>query len=105
MLVVHVHVRVKPEHLDGFLAETRRNATASLQEPGVRRFDVLQDEADETHVVLGEVYVDQAAADAHKQTAHYARWQGAVAEMMVEPRTSITYSNMFPDDAGWELPR
>jgi autoinducer 2-degrading protein len=101
MLVVHVHIRVKPEHLDGFLAETRRNASASLQEPGVRRFDVLQDEADETHVVLGEVYVDQAAADAHKQTAHYARWQDAVAEMLTEPRTRTRYASVFPAEDGW----
>ena len=101
MLVVHVHIRVKPEHLDGFLAETRRNASASLQEPGVRRFDVLQDEADETHVVLGEVYVDQAAADAHKQTAHYARWQDAVAGMMAEPRTRARFTAVFPGEDGW----
>ena len=101
MLVVHVHVRVKPEHLDGFLAETRRNASASLQEPGVRRFDVLQDEADETHVVLTEVYVDQAAADAHKQTAHYARWQDAVARMMAEPRTRARFASVFPGEDGW----
>ena len=101
MLVVHVHIRVKPEHLDGFLAETYRNASASLQEPGVRRFDVLQDEADETHVVLGEVYVDQAAADAHKQTAHYARWQDAVAEMMAEPRNRTRFTSVFPAEDGW----
>ena len=101
MLVVHVHVRVKPEHLDGFLAETQRNASASLREPGVRRFDVLQDEADGTHVVLNEVYLDQAAADAHKQTAHYARWQDAVAEMMTEPRTRTRFLSVFPDEDGW----
>src|SRR4051812_18026382 len=87
MLVVQVHVRVKPEQLEAFLAETERNAAASLEEPGVRRFDVLQDETDDAHVVLNEVYVDQAAADAHKRTAHYARWQDAVAGMMAEPRT------------------
>jgi autoinducer 2-degrading protein len=101
MLVVHVHIRVKPEHLDGFLTESRRNAASSLQEPGVRRFDVLQDEADETHVVLNEVYADQAAADAHKQTSHYARWQEAVAEMMAEPRTRTRFTSVFPDEAGW----
>ena len=101
MLVIHVHIRVKPEHLDVFLAETRRNASASLQEPGVRRFDVLQDETDATHVVLGEVYVDQAAADAHKQTAHYARWQDAVAEMMAQPRTRTRYTSVFPAEDGW----
>ena len=101
MLVVHVHVRVKPEDLRAFLDQTRRNAAASLEEPGVRRFDVLQDEADETHVVLTEVYVDQAAADAHKQTAHYARWQDAVAGMMSESRTRTRFTSVFPAEDGW----
>jgi quinol monooxygenase YgiN len=101
MLVVHVHIRVKPENLDAFLAETRRNAAASLEEPGVRRFDVLQDEADDAHVVLNEVYVDQAAADAHKQTSHYARWQETVADMMTEPRTRARFTSVFPGEDGW----
>ena len=101
MLVVHVHVQVKPDDLEAFLAETRRNAAASVQEPGVRRFDVLQEEGDKTHVVLTEVYVDQSAADAHKETAHYARWRAAVAAMMAEPRASTGFSAVFPDDDGW----
>jgi len=101
MLVVHVHVNVKPEHLDAFLAETRRNAAASLEEPGVRRFDVLQAEGDGTHVVLNEVYVDQSAADAHKKTAHYARWRDAVGAMMAEPRTSTRFVSVFPAGDGW----
>jgi (4S)-4-hydroxy-5-phosphonooxypentane-2,3-dione isomerase len=101
MLVVHVHVHVKPDDLDAFLAETRRNAAASLEEPGVRRFDVLRDDADPTHVVLNEVYVDQAAADAHKQTAHYARWREAVAGMMAQPRSSTRFTAVFPAGGGW----
>ncbi len=101
MLVVHVHVRVRPEDLEAFLAETRRNAAASLQESGVRRFDVLQDEGDAGHLVLNEVYVDQPAADAHKQTAHYARWRDAVAGMMAEPRTSTRFAAVFPGESGW----
>jgi autoinducer 2-degrading protein len=102
MLVVHVHVRVVPDRLEEFLAETRRNAEASLQEPGVRRFDVLQDEADAGHFVLAEAYVDQAAADAHKQTAHYARWRDAVADMMAEPRQPTRFGAVFPSEpARW----
>ncbi len=101
MLVVHVHVRVKPDDVEAFLAESRRNAAASLQEPGVRRFDVLQDEGDPAHVVLNEVYVDQAAADAHKQTDHYARWRDAVADMMAQPRSSTRFAAAFPEEQGW----
>jgi (4S)-4-hydroxy-5-phosphonooxypentane-2,3-dione isomerase len=101
MLVVHVHVRVKPEDLEAFLVETRRNAAASLDEPGVHRFDVLQEEGDAAHMVLTEVYVDQSAADAHKQTSHYARWRDAVAGMMAEPRTSARFAAVFPSEDGW----
>ena len=101
MLVVHVHVHVLPGDLEAFLAETRRNSQASLQEPGVRRFDVLQDEADPAHVVLDEVYVDQAAADAHKQTEHYARWRDTVAGMMAQPRSSTRFTAVAPAEDGW----
>ena len=101
MLVVHVHVRVKPDDVEAFLAESRRNAAASLQESGVRRFDVLQDEGDPAHVVLNEVYVDRAAADAHKQTDHYAQWRDAVADMMAQPRSSTRFTALFPEEQGW----
>jgi autoinducer 2-degrading protein len=101
MLVVHVHVHVRPDDVETFLAETRRNAAASLQEPGVRRFDVLQDEGDPAYVVLTEVYVDQAAADAHKQTPHYARWRDAVAGMLAQPRASTRFAAVFPAEDGW----
>src|SRR5690349_8362539 len=98
MLVVHVHVHVKPEDVDAFLAATRANAAASVQEPGVRRFDVLRAEDDPASVVLSEVYVDQAAADAHKQTAHYATWRDAVAPMMAQPRSSARFTSVFPTE-------
>ncbi len=102
MLVVHVHARVGPERVEDFLAATLVNAQASLGEPGVLRFDVIQDQADPAHVVLVEVYRDEDAAAAHKQTPHYAAWRDAVAEMMAEPRASARFSAVFPaGDAGW----
>lgn len=102
MLVVHISIRVLPDRLEEFLAETRRNAEASVQEPGIRRFDVLQDEADPAHVVLTEVYLDDAAVDAHRQTAHYARWRDAVEDMMAEPRQRTRFAAVFPTDpAQW----
>jgi len=102
MLVVHVHVRIRPGQVGDFLAATLVNARASLAEPGVLRFDVVQDEADAAHVVLVEVYRDADASAAHKLTPHYAAWRDAVAEMMAEPRASTRFSAVFPpDDASW----
>src|SRR5215472_3471903 len=102
MLVVHVHARVWPGRVEDFLAATLVNAQASLAEPGVLRFDVIQDEADPAHVVLVEVYRDAEAPAAHKLTPHYAAWRDAVAEMMAEPRASDKFSAVFPADGeGW----
>jgi (4S)-4-hydroxy-5-phosphonooxypentane-2,3-dione isomerase len=103
MLVVHVHVRILPGRTAEFLAATLVNARASLGEPGVLRFDVIQDQADPEHVVLVEVYRDADASVAHKATPHYAVWRDAVAEMMAEPRQSTRFSAVFPDGVqGWE---
>jgi (4S)-4-hydroxy-5-phosphonooxypentane-2,3-dione isomerase len=96
VLVVHVHVSVQPDRVDEFLAATDRNARASLEEPGVVRFDVLQDQADPTHVVLVEVYRDEGAAAAHKETSHYATWRDAVADLMARPRESMKFAAVFP---------
>jgi (4S)-4-hydroxy-5-phosphonooxypentane-2,3-dione isomerase len=102
MLVVHVHVRIRPGQADDFLAATLVNARASLGEPGVLRFDVLRDQADPEHVVLVEVYRDADASAAHKLTPHYATWRDTVAEMMAEPRQSVRFAAVFPAAAeGW----
>ena len=102
MLVVHVHVRIRPERIGDFLAATVINARASLAEPGVLRFDIIQDQVDPAHVVLVEVYRDDEASAAHKQTQHYATWRDAVADMMAEPRASVRYSAVFPvATGGW----
>ena len=102
MLVVHVHVHVKPECLEAFKAATLANARESLKEPGVVRFDVVQQQEDPTRFVLVEVYRDaEDAPAAHKQTPHYARWRETVEHMMAEPRSYMKYHNIFPADAGW----
>ena len=92
MLVVHVQVRVRPDRVDEFVAATLANARASVQEPGVVRFDVVQDKADPAHVVLVEVYRDDDASAAHKATAHYATWRDTVADLMAKPRESTRFS-------------
>src|ERR1051325_1003922 len=88
MLIVHVHVHVKPESVEAFKQATLANARASRQEPGVARFDVLQQQDDPTRFVLVEIYRDANAAVAHKETPHYPVWRDAVASMMAEPRFS-----------------
>jgi (4S)-4-hydroxy-5-phosphonooxypentane-2,3-dione isomerase len=101
MLVVHVHVHVKPGALTAFLQATLANARESLKEPGIARFDVVQQQDDPTRFVLVEVYRTTEAPAAHKETQHYQLWRDAVASMMVEPRASVKFTNLFPDDRQW----
>ena len=97
MLMVHVHVHVKPECVEAFTEATRLNARLSLLEPGVLCFDVLQQQDDPTRFVLVEVYRDAEAAAAHKETPHYPVWRDAVAPMMAEPRFSVKFNKLYPD--------
>lgn len=101
MLIVHVHVHVKPEFVDEFRRATIENARSSVQEPGIARFDVVQRQDDASRFVLIEVYRSPDAAAAHKETAHYAKWRDAVAAMMAEPRSSVKYDAVYPDAQGW----
>ena len=101
LLVVHVHVHVKPEHAEAFREATLANARESVKEPGIARFDVMQDNEDPTRFVLVEAYRTPQAPAAHKETAHYLAWRDTVAPMMAEPRSSRKFVNRFPDDAGW----
>jgi (4S)-4-hydroxy-5-phosphonooxypentane-2,3-dione isomerase len=101
MLVVHVHVQVKSECVDAFRLATAANARASLAEPGIARFDVVQQNDDPTRFILVEAYHTEDATARHKETAHYAKWRDAVAPMMAIPRTSVKFTNVFPDDADW----
>ena len=101
MLIVLVHVHVKPEFVDAFREASIENARNSVQEPGVARFDVIQQSDDASRFVLFEVYRTPEAAAQHKETRHYAVWRDTVANMMAEPRSSVKYSNAFPGDEGW----
>jgi len=101
MFVVHVLVQVKADRVEEFIQASLENARNSIQEPGVARFDVVQQQDDKTRFVLVEVYRKPEDALKHKETAHYAKWRDTVADMMAEPRKGIKYDNLFPDDAGW----
>ena len=103
MLVVHVFVHVKPEFVEAFKAATVENARNSVQEPGIARFDVVQQADDPNRFVLVEVYRTADDPARHKETAHYATWRDTVAEMMAEPRSAVKYVNVFPDESGWDM--
>jgi quinol monooxygenase YgiN len=101
MNIVLVHVHVKAEFVDAFKQASLENASNSVKEEGIARFDVIQQTDDPTRFILVEVYRTVEAQSAHKETAHYLKWRDTVAEMMAEPRQGIKYSNIFPDDHGW----
>jgi len=101
MLILHVFVHVKPEFIDAFKAASVENARNSILEPGVARFDVLQQDGDAARFVLVEVYRTAEGPARHKETAHYQAWRDTVAPMMAEPRSSVKYANVFPPEVGW----
>src|SRR5437016_5813965 len=101
MLIVLVHVRVLPDSVDAFKNATQANANASRREPGIVRFDAIQQLDDLSRFVLIEVYRTPEAAAAHKETEHYKTWRDTVAPMMAEPRNGVKYSNVDPGDGDW----
>ncbi|MEY2816807.1 MAG: hypothetical protein RL275_270 [Chloroflexota bacterium] len=101
MNIVLVHVHVKPEFVDAFKQASLENASNSVKEEGIARFDVIQQVDDPTRFILVEVYKTAEAQSAHKETAHYLKWRDTVADMMAEPRQGVKYSNVFPEDSGW----
>lgn len=103
MFIVHVFVHTKSDCIESFKDATIINATNSLEEPGIARFDVIQQQEDPTRFVLVEVYRSPEDPGLHKETDHYKQWRDTVADMMAEPRTSIKYNNIFPDEKGWAV--
>jgi quinol monooxygenase YgiN len=101
MQIVLVHVSVKSQFVEAFKQASIENASHSIKEAGVARFDVIQQTEDPTKFILVEVYKTAEAPAAHKETSHYARWRDTVAEMMSEPRQGIKYNNIFPGDDRW----
>lgn len=103
MFIVHVFIHVKPECINDFKTATLANVNNSLKEPGIARFDFLQD-ADPNRFALIEVYRTTEDALKHKETPHYMVWRDTVAHMMAEPRSSVKYTNITPDENGWDSP-
>jgi len=102
MFIAHVFVHVKEDQVEAFKAATIENAQNSVQEPGIARFDVIQEQDDPTRFVLVEVYRTAEDPARHKDTAHYLKWCDTVADMMTEPRSAIKYNNVYPGENGWD---
>jgi (4S)-4-hydroxy-5-phosphonooxypentane-2,3-dione isomerase len=103
MLIVHVHVKVKPDCIEAFKEAAIANASQSIKEPGIARFDVVQQADDPTRFVLVEAYRSVEATTAHKATAHYVAWRDRMESLMAEPRFSVKYSEVFPREEGWKV--
>jgi len=101
MFIVHVQVHVKPELVEDFRRASLENASKSIKEPGIARFDVIQQSDDPTRFLLVEVYRTPEDPARHKETSHYQNWRDKVENMMAEPRKSIKYTNIFPADREW----
>ena len=102
MIIAHVFVLVKEDRIEDFIGATIENAQNSLKEPGIARFDFIQEQEDPTRFVLVEVYRTPEDPAKHKETEHYKTWRDTVADMMAEPRTAIKYLNVYPDEMGWD---
>lgn len=102
MYIAHVFVRVKPDFIEAFKKATIENAKNSVNEPGVARFDFVQQLDDPTRFVLVEVYRTANDPARHKETTHYQKWRDTVAEMMAEPRSAIKFTNVHPGEKGWD---
>jgi quinol monooxygenase YgiN len=102
MFIVHVFAHVKEDSIEDFKQATLENARNSVKEPGIARFDVVQQQDYPTRFILVEAYRTPEDPARHKETGHYRKWRDTVTDMMAEPRTSIKLTNVFPDDEGWD---
>ncbi len=101
MIMVHVYAHIKPEFVEAFKAACIENGSHSIQEPGIARFDVIQQVDDPNRFMLIEVYRSEEASAKHRETAHFKKWMETVADMVAEPRYAHRYTTVFPGDEGW----
>ncbi len=96
MVIIQVYVRVKEPDIDAFISATIKNAGSSIKEPGVVRFDLMQESDDPQAFLLTEIYQNDEAPLAHKRTDHYHIWRETVADMMQQPRKGVKYTAIYP---------
>jgi autoinducer 2-degrading protein len=102
MVILHVTVQVKPEHVSEFLDVVRHDAEHSEKdEPGCLRFDVIQDRDDRNRFYFYEIYRDEAALEAHRQTPHFKLYAEKVQPWLAAPAERRFGKNLIPSDAAW----
>jgi quinol monooxygenase YgiN len=101
MFAVLVHIKVKSDSIEAFKQASILNAQESIHEPGIARFDFIQQQDDPTRFLLVEVYASEQAALEHKQAQHYQTWRDTVEDMMAEPRKGVRYDIIHPDEQVW----
>lgn len=101
MHILLVQCSVKADRIDDFIAVTKENARGSRREPGVVRFDVVQDLDDPTHFTLIEIYHNADGLAAHREAPHYKVWVEKATDLLAAPRTRAIYRNIDPPDSEW----
>jgi autoinducer 2-degrading protein len=102
MVVLHVTIQVKPEHVAEFLEMARYDAEHSQQdEPGCLRFDVIRDRDDPNRFYFYEVYKDEAALQAHRQTPHFKLYFEKTQPWLAAPPERRFGKNVIPSDNDW----
>jgi (4S)-4-hydroxy-5-phosphonooxypentane-2,3-dione isomerase len=102
MYIVLVNIHVKPEFAQQFKHATLENARNSIKEPGIIRFDILQQIEDSNRFTLVEVYLTPDDQTKHRETKHYQTWKDTVNDMMAEPRRGVKYLGIYPEDSEWK---
>uniref|UniRef100_A0A0G4GPB0 ABM domain-containing protein n=1 Tax=Chromera velia CCMP2878 TaxID=1169474 RepID=A0A0G4GPB0_9ALVE len=101
LLCVFVDVQVTPGGESLFIEASKANAANSIKEPGVSRFDLLQNVEDPSNFVLVEVYNSKEGPARHKETAHYKCWRETVESIMARPRQALKFQTVFPSRVHW----
>lgn len=104
MYILMVRLKVKKDRIDDFIAASIGDAEGSvMNEPGCRRFDIIQATDDPTSFAFCEVYNDEDAFKAHAEMPHFKVWQDAVGDMF-DGEVGVSFCKpVFPrGDGNWD---
>ena len=103
MLIFQFHHYIKPEFVEAYRDAIVENARHTLLEPGIIRFDVLQDKKNPTHFSLFEAYQDAAARETHLTMPYFLKWKETVLgqEMFAQKGHGDEFDAVFPQADAW----